>query len=77
MGTPQHQPRPVNLGKLTFNVPHLPPTRKVADAIFLAEAEAIVMRLKQTGEYERLRDHEPLPTLPFLLSAPARGKRTL
>ena len=66
MGTTQHQPRPVNLGKLTFNVPHLPPTRKVADTVFLAEAEAIVTRLKSSGEYERLRDREPLPTLPFL-----------
>ena len=73
MGTHQHQSRPVNLGNLTFDVPHLPPPRKVADEVFLAEAETIVARLKSSGEYERLREREPLPTSPFLLPPAAQS----
>jgi hypothetical protein len=57
----------VSLGILTFDVPHLPPPRKVPDEVFLADGEASVARLKSSGEYERLRDREPLPTRPFRL----------
>ena len=79
MGTTRRQPRPVNLGALTFDVPLLPPTSKVSDEAFLIEADAAVARLKASGEYDRLRAREPLPTLPFQFSASmpaaARAKR--
>jgi len=79
MGTTRRQSQPVNLGALAFAVPHLPPTSKVSDEAFLVEAEAIVARLTTSGEYERMRAREPLPTLPFHLSASmpaaARTKR--
>jgi len=65
MGTNQEQP--VDLGKLTFDVPHLSPTRRVADEAFLAENEELIVRLKKSGEYERLRAQEPVPTVPFRL----------
>jgi hypothetical protein len=57
----------VRLGRLTVDVPHLPPNRQVADGILLAEVTEAIARLKRSGEYDRLRCREPMPTLPFVL----------